>query len=298
MLRGAPRMTKPVDLSIVIVNYNTRELLLLCLRTVFEAKNDSITEEVIVVDNGSKDQSAEEVRKKFPDVKIFQNQENLGFSRANNIGIKAAKGRYILLLNSDTELHPGVLEYMVQLMDKDPKVGVSTCRVELPDGKMDPACHRGFPTPWAALTYFTGLEKLFPHSKLFGQYHLGFKDLTTIHEIDSPIGAFFLVRKKVIDEVGLLDEAFFMYGEDLDWAFRIKKAGWKIMFCPDEIIIHKKKQSGRANANETLRKETDAYFYEAMILFYKKHYRQRYGFLISSIILFGIFVKAKLSRLW
>lgn len=273
-------MKKPIELSVVIVSYNTRELLRQCLRSLGKKPNW----EIIVVDNGSADGSREEAKK----YKAIFNAQNLGFAKANNQGIKIAKGKYILLLNSDTEASPDAVAAMVQFMDEHNDAGAATCKVILPDGTPDPACHRGFPTPWAAFTYFAGLEKLFPKSELFGQYHQGYKDRNTVHEIDSPSGAFFLVRRKVIDDVGMLDEHYFMYAEDLDWAYRIKVAGWKIYYNPAVSILHKKKQSGRAHEDESRRVQTEKYFYQTMKLFYEKHYAKRYGWFMTQLVLLGI----------
>jgi GT2 family glycosyltransferase len=232
--------------------------------------------EIIVCDNASTDGTIEMVRKEFPDVLVIQNSGNDGFAAGNNPGIKRAKGRYILLLNSDTEVTSTVMKSMITFMDSHPKAGAATCKLILTDGSMDPACHRGFPTPWSAFTYFTKLEKLFPTSRLFGQYHQGYKDLTKPHEVDSISGAFFMVRSEVIKQVGLLDEDFFMYAEDIDWAYRIKKAGWQIWFTPVVSVIHKKKQSGRSHADRGRRIKTQTFFIIYNKLFYTKHYEHVY----------------------
>jgi GT2 family glycosyltransferase len=213
---------------------------------------------------------------------VVENAANVGFAKANNIGIRKASGMYVLLLNSDTEVPPGAIGHMVRVMEEDPTVGVSTCRLLLPSGRMDPACHRGFPTPWAAFTYFSGLEKFFPTSAVFARYHLGYRKLNIPHEIDCPSGAFFLVRRAVITQVGLLDEDYFMYGEDIDWAYRIKHNGWRILFDPRVSVVHLKKQSGRDNRNKSLRVDTQRHFFETMKLFYRKHYRQNYPFFMTA----------------
>lgn len=288
-----------IELSIIIVSYNTKELTLKCLRSLTSLK---LKTEIIVVDNGSIDGTVEELKnlkieKQKNNLIIIENKKNLGFSKANNVGIKTSSGKYILLLNSDTVVFPETLASMIQFMEINPKIGVATCRVELGDGALDPACHRGFPTPWASLTYFLSLEKLFPKSKLFGQYHLGFAMSDTPHEIDSCSGAFYLVRREVIDQVGLLDEDYFMYGEDLDWSYRIKKAGWKIMYNPLVKITHFKKQSGRENEDQELKKETQRHFYETMKLFYKKHYLNQYPKIVFVLIMLTIEVKKQLSLL-
>ena len=157
-------------------------------------------------------------------IDLITNKTNVGFAAANNQGIRASRGRYVLLLNSDTEVASGALSELVGYMDEHRGVGAMTARVNLADGSIDPACHRGFPTPWASLTYFIGLERLFPSTRLFGQYHQGYKSMGETHDVDCISGAFFLIRRSVIDTIGLLDEKFFMYGEDIDWCFRIRSA--------------------------------------------------------------------------
>lgn len=287
-----------MSLSIVILNYNTKDLLRDCLESIFKNHKPEITRgeyEVIVVDNASNDESPKMVLNEFPKVKLIINPQNLGFAKGNNRGIKETRGKYILLLNSDTLIEKGTLPVMVKYLEDNPEVGVATCRVELAGGSLDPACHRGFPTPWASLTYFLGLERLFPKSKLFAQYHKSYEDLKTPHEIDSPTGAFYLIRRKVVKEIGMLDEDYFMYGEDLDWSYRIKNAGWKIMFVPQVKIVHFKKQSGRANIDIEERKRTTDYFYQTMKLFYQKHYRLKYPFFINWLMLLGINFKQRLA---
>lgn len=277
---------KDVDLSVVIVNYNTRELL--------RSRLAQLQGRVIVVDNGSIDGSQEMVRRSFPAVYLITNVQNVGFARANNQGIRMTKSAYVLLLNTDCEATAQVVADVVNYLDHHPDVGAATCKLMLTDGSMDPACHRGFPTPWASLTYFFGLERLLPRSHLFGQYHQGYKPMHDVHDVDCISGAFFLVRREVIDQVGLLDEAFFMYGEDIDWCYRIRNAGWKIRFYPRVSITHKKHQSGLARTDGPTREQTKKHFYEAMRLFYDKHYRHRYGALISSLVLSGIKLRSLL----
>lgn len=284
-------MKKLVDLTIVIVSYNTRDLLHTCLTSVTRAMAKNAWE-IIVVDNASTDGSVQMVKRDFPDVRVLDNSQNEGFARANNMGLRKGLGKYLLLLNSDTEIPKGTIEAVQVFLDQHPDGGVCTCKVLLPDGSIDPACHRGFPTPWASLTYFTGLERLFPHSKLFARYHQWYKGIDSVHEIDSPMGAFYMIRRDVIDSVGYLDEDYFMYGEDLDWSYRIKQAGWKIYYYPLVTVLHKKKQSGRESGDPALRQKTQRYFYETMKLFYKKHYSHRYSPLITSLVQFGIKLRA------
>lgn len=292
-------MAKRVDLSIVILNYNTVDLTRKCLHTVFASKRETYTMEVIVCDNGSTDASCEMIRKEFPKVMLIENKKNLGFAAGNNPGMRLAKGRYILILNTDTEMPTNTLRVCLEFMDKHPDVGASTCKLLLSDGSMDPACHRGFPTPWASLTYMTGLERLFPKSRIFAQYHQGYKDLNTIHEVDCIVGAFFLIRREIIKKVGFLDEDYFMYAEDIDYCYRIREAGWKIMYNPRVTMLHKKKQSGRAHFLRKRRVTTEIYFHTYNWLFYKKHYAKKYGliltFFVNAFYSVRLFLLEKLS---
>lgn len=270
-------MKQSVDLSIIILNYNTVDLTRRCLQTVFKSNLGKYSMEVIVCDNASSDGSVGMITKEFPQAKVIDNKKNLGFAAGNNPGITQANGRYVLLLNTDTEIPANTLFVMISFMDNNPRAGAATSKLLLPDGSMDPACHRGFPTPWVAFTYLAKLEKLFPKTKIFGEYHQLYKDLATIHEVDCISGAFFMVRREVVSQVGLLDEDFFMYGEDIDWAYRIRLHGWKIMYNPLSTILHKKKQSGRSNILKRRRVTTEIYFHKYNWLFYKKHYAKKYG---------------------
>lgn len=279
-----------IDLSVVIVSYNTKEFLQKLLVSLEKSRLQRYTMEIVVVDNASQDGSRELIRQNFPQVRLVVNERNRGFAAGNNQGLRQAKGRYFLLLNSDTRVEPDTLKTMLEVMEANPAFAASTCRLELPSGQLDPACHRGFPTPWAALTYFTQLERLFPSSKLFGQYHQGWKDIRKIHEVDVISGAFFLVRRETTEKVGLLDEGYFMYGEDIDWCLRMKKAGLKIAFVPSTKVIHVKGQSGRAKTIGNLSEQNDSkrlsdhYFWETMKLFYQKHYRKQYPRLLMWLI--------------
>lgn len=291
-----------MDLSVIIINYKTKDLTLQTLESVYKAAPLKGKLEVILVDNASGDNTLQVAKKIYPQLKIIQSPANLGFAGGNNLGLRQAKGRYLLLLNSDTIIEPDTLIKMVDFMNHNPRVGLSTCRVELFNGQLDPASHRGFPTPWAALTYFSGLEKLFPQSHLFGQYHQGWKNLNQAHEIDAPVGAFFMLRKEALNQAGLLDETFFMYGEDLDLAYRIKKSGWEIIYTPITKITHLKGSSGLTSKSKAQRIITTQNFFEAMKLFYQKHYRKKYIFILRWLVYFGIdmvrtikIVKIKLS---
>lgn len=279
-----------MDLSIIIVNYNTKELLKQTIESVIQTIGQTIKYEIIVSDNGSKDGSNEMMKSCFPQIKLIENNANLGFSKANNVAIKEARGRYILLLNSDTVVKDDCLQKSVAYMDKHGEIGVLGCRVVLPNGILDHACKRGYPTPEASLYYILKLNKLFPSSKKFGAYALDYLPDNEINEVDSLVGAFMMVRKEAIDKVGLLDEDFFMYGEDIDWCYRIKEAGYKVIYYPEAEIIHYKGASSKKKRLKTIYE-----FHRAMILFYNKHYIHKYNFLVTFLVYIGISLKLILT---
>lgn len=262
-------------------------------------KKKGIELETIVVDNASTDSSPQLVKEKFPWVKLILSSKNLGYSGGNNLGLSKAKGEYILFLNSDVEIVPNALVEMKGFLENDQKVGAATPRVDLFTGGMDLDCHRGFPTPWASLTYFSGLESLFPKSKLFGRYHLGYLDLTKVHEIDAGFGTFMLIRREILNEVGNWDEKYFFYGEDLDFFYRVKKAGWKVMFYPKVLAFHHKgassglrKESSRVTkVSRDIKIKTAQSSIRAMEIFYKKFYSGKYNPMVALVVLAGIRIK-------
>ena len=261
--------------------------------------------EIIVVDNGSSDGTQKEISNfKFQihnsNLKIIQNSKNVGFGKANNQGLKEASGEYVLFLNSDVFVDEklGVAD-LLHYFKKHEKVGVITVRVNLPNGAIDPASHRGFPTLWRSFCYFLGLEKIFANipllNRMFGGYHLVYLDMGKVHEIDSPTGAFYIAPRDVLNSVKGFDEDFFMYGEDLDLSFRIKKEGYKILYVPQYNVVHHKGQSGIRNKdNDMIRKKIRKHFYVAMATFYKKHYAHIYPSLLNRFVYFLIDIKIKL----
>lgn len=277
-------------LSIVIVNYNTRDLLLQTLKSVFE-NPPSLNYEVYVIDNNSSDDSCKKVQESFSTVKLIKNTENVGFARANNQALRVAVGKYILLLNSDTVVRPKTLDTMLKLMEQNPRFGAAGCKVVLPDGKLDLACKRSFPTPFNSLCKMMGLSKLFPKSKRFSAYNLTYLDENKSYKVDCLVGAFMMVRKDTIDQVGYLDEDYFMYGEDIDWCYRIKKAGWEIYYYGETEIIHYKGASSKKNPKVLYE------FYNAMLLFYDKHYQDQYNFLIKGFVRLGIRLAYRIQKL-
>jgi GT2 family glycosyltransferase len=278
-----------VDLSIIVLNYKTRDLTLACLQSVFSSATSYIYE-VILIDNASNDGIIPAATEKFPQVICIANTDNTGFSRANNQGIRIAKGRYVLLLNSDTIVQPDTLEVMVRFMDENRTVGASGCKIVLPDGSLDKACKRGFPTPSASFYYAFGFSRLFPKIPRFNQYQLGYLSPNDDYPIDSLVGAFMLIRREAIEQVGMLDEEFFMYGEDIDWCYRIKEAGWVNYYYPRTQIVHHKGASSRRKPFKIIYE-----FHRAMILFHNKHYRKKYSWLTNAMVYAGVSLKFILS---
>lgn len=273
-------MVESPDLSIIILNYNVKDLLLKCLESVF--KNKSQNWQVIVVDNDSSDDSVEAVKKKFPQVEIIKNKSNLGFAAGNNEGVKLAKAPVILFLNPDTIIVDKAIQKTYDFLMTNPDIGAITCRVELPDGKLDYSCHRGFPTPWNSLTYFSGLAKIFPKWKIFSGYTATYLDIHKIHEIDCLTGAFLMVRTIAGEQINWWDKDYFWNGEDIELCFSLKQKGWKIYFYPEVKIIHYKGSSARQE------KATISHGISAMRIFYKKHYYYQYPPILRDIILAGI----------
>ena len=265
-----------VDLGIVIASYNTRDLLRSCLRSVYASRGD-FTFDVCVVDNASHDGSAEMTAAGFPQARLIVNPENVGYPRANNQGLVALgfhrnpgvapnAPRFALLLNSDAELSADGLMRMLAFMAEHPEAGIAGPKLVRPDGSLDLACRRAFPTPEVSLYRLAGLSRLVPRSKRFGRYNFTYLDADQLSEVDSVSGAFMMVRSDAIAQAGLLDEDFFMYGEDLDWAFRIRSAGWKAIYNPDVTVLHVKRASTRRSPRAQIE------FYRAMDIFYRKHY--------------------------
>lgn len=298
-----------MQLSIIIVSFNTKEILIECLESVYKTIK-KVKFEVIVVDNNSKDGSQDAIKEfvkkgDASDLIIIENKENYGFSKANNIGVKKSKGRLVLFLNSDTIVYPNTLDGMVEFMEKTKDAGASTCYVALPNGELDDAAHRGFPTPWRALTHFSGVEKTLSKLKLFSGYSMSYKSLNNIHEIDSLAGAFMMARRKAGDEVGWWDEDYFWYGDDLDFCYRLKEHGWKIYFVPEFKILHYKGVSGGlkdiskniTTATDVTRKKATEARFNAMKLFYDKHYKKKYPLPITWLVLTGIDLKKFVTKL-
>jgi N-acetylglucosaminyl-diphospho-decaprenol L-rhamnosyltransferase len=288
-LRSVVRVSAIPRLSVVIVNYNTRELLRSCLCSL-ERSETAPELELFVVDNSSTDGSAEMVAAEFPWVEVIRSSTNRGYAGANNLALRRCRGEYYLLLNPDTELPPRGLAEMVGFMDAHPEAGIAGPKLVLLDGHLDLACRRSFPSPGVSFYRMLGLSKLFPRSRRFGRYNLTYLDPDQLAEVDSVVGAFMMVRADAARQVGLLDEAFFMYGEDLDWAFRIKAQGWKVLYNPSVVVLHHKGASSSRHAQKTIIE-----FYRAMQIFYDKHYAASSNVLLRLLIPFVIWTKCAFS---
>lgn len=285
-----------MQISVIIVNYNVKVFLAHTLDAVKRSMNN-INGEIIVVDNASDDGSVEMLKEKFPDVRLIVNKKNIGFGAANNLAMKEARGEYFLLLNPDTVIQEDTVRVMVDFMQQHPTVGIAGCKILNPDGSLQLACRRSFPTPWVAFTKISGLSSLFPRSRLFGKYNLTYLNPEELSEVDAISGSCMVVRRNVYEQVGGFDEQFFMYGEDLDWCYRIKQAGWNVMYVPTTQIIHYKGESTRRSDIDEI-----TFFYDAMRLFVQKHFRK--NFFVDVLLHIGIMTRewiaflAKHATVW
>lgn len=260
-------------LSVIIVNYNVKYYLEQCLESVLHA-SQGLQVEVFVVDNLSTDGSVPYLRNRFAEVNFIENDENVGFARANNQAIRQSKGKYVLLLNPDTIVGDDTLARFVGFMEKHPEAGGAGAYMLHADGTFAPESRRGLPTPFVAFCKMTGLTKLFPKSRLFGRYYMGYLDVNEANEMEVISGAYMMLRREALDRVGLLDEDFFMYGEDIDLSYRILQGGYKNYFLPVRMLHYK----GESTVKNSYRYVYT--FYQAMRLFFRKHY-SHYSWVIS-----------------
>lgn len=305
-------MTKnpQIDLSIIIVTYNGWEITQKTLHSfqnaINEDKNNSY--EIIVSDNSPNDDIVEQISRKFPEVKIIKNKSNLGFAKANNVGFAESRGEYLLFSNPDIEVGQNTLPYLLSKMRASADIGACTPFLRLAQtNSIDWGAHRGFPTPWASLTYYTGLLKVSQKfnilKKQWGQYYLLDRGLAKDHEVDSIRGGFFLVRRNVFVKAGRWDEAYFMYGEDIDLCYQIKKMGYKIMFFPQIEALHyhglttglKKHSAGLSSIEKEVQLRVYHAFYDSMKIFYNKNYRNSYSGIIRTLVMGGIELKRLLG---
>lgn len=289
-------MDQTPDIAVVIVSYNVSGLLRNCLESLFGSE-DGLNLEVIVVDNRSDDGSADMVRTAFPQVRLIESPVNGGYAYANNLALseivrrnQALLPRYVLLLNPDTIVPPGALKQMVAFMDANQDIGVAGPKLVRPNGSLDLACRRSFPSPEVSFYRMLGLSKLFPRSRRFARYNLTYLSPDDVYEVDSVVGAFMMVRGSILSEIGLLDEGFFMYGEDLDWAYRIKQKGWKVLYNGKVEVIHYK---GESSKQQSVRPIFE--FYRAMLVFYRKHYYRSTAAPINLLVISAIFFRGAIA---
>ena len=276
-------------LSIVIVNYNVRYFLEQALGSVRRALR-GIDAEVWVVDNNSVDDSVRMVEEKFPEVKCIVNHDNPGFAKANNQAIRQSSGEYVLLLNPDTLVEEDTFDKCLAFMDAHPDAGALGCKLIDGSGKFLPESKRGFPSPWVAFCKTFGLSAIFPRSKVFNQYYLGYLDADQTSEADVLAGCFMFIRRSALDRAGLLDEAFFMYGEDIDLSYRIIQAGYKNYYFPETKIIHYKGESTKKGSLNYVKT-----FYQAMIIFTQKHFSGRQAGLFVLMLQAAIWLRAGMT---
>ena len=287
--------SKP-DLSIVILSFNVKELLLKCLESLYLNMSKGDIFQVIVVDNDSKDESLEAAKKVFPQIEAYQSGSNLGFSGGNNFAVPHIKSDFVLFLNPDTVVEGDVIQRCLETLKMDLGMGAITCRVEFPNGQIDYSTHRGIPTPWNSLMYFTGLSRLFPHSKLFSGYTASYLDTKTPHEVDCVSGVFLMLRKEVGEAIHWWDQDYFWNGEDIEFCYRLKEKGWKIFYFPykgGKIIHYKGSSSGlwstsRGEVPKERKIISAKHAASAMRIFYKKHFYKRYPVIMRDLVLLAI----------
>ncbi len=296
---------KQVDLSIIILNYNTKNITLEAIKAIENNYPEEVSTgeyEVIVADNASPDDSFAafkeyEKQTKIKSFLVLDNKKNIGFSAGNNKAVPFAKGRYVLFLNPDTITSPGTLSYMVKFFDTHPMAGAASCKIVSPEGKLDPNCLRGFPTPWNSFCHFAGLGKLFPNTRFFAGYlQSGWRDINKLQAVDAIEGAFLMLPKKIGEEIGWWDEDYFFYGEDLQFSFDIRKAGYKIYYVPEVSIIHysgassgiKKESQKITTASRETKMKVQGWRFDAMRIFYKKNYSNKYPKFINQLVFRGI----------
>lgn len=285
-----PRRLKPSPLiSVVIVNYNVRDFLQQAIASLQKALR-GISSEIFVADNASDDGSVEAIREKFPKVKIVANAQNLGFAKANNAVLLQTRSNYILLINPDTMVQEDTIRVMLEFFEEHPDAGMAGCKILNPDGSFQLACRRSFPTPSVALARMTQLSKVFPKSKFFGRYNLTYLSTDETYPVEAISGSFMMLRREVFEQIGGFDESYFMYGEDIDWCYRIREAGWQIYYVHSTQIIHYKGESTRRSSLDEIRT-----FYNAMHLFVQKHFSSSFAFL--ALLRFAIASVAVLASL-
>lgn len=266
-----------IDISIIIVNWNTCEATCNCLWSILN-QTVSIKYEIILIDNASSDESVEVIQHSFPDVKLVENNCNCGFATANNQGMEIASGRYMLLLNSDTIVLDGAIQKAIAFADQHLDAGLIGCRIQNPDRTLQPNCFM-YPSLSNMLFLTFYLNKLFPKSRFFGRERMTWWNHDQVKDVEAIMGAFMLARKEAVDQVGMMDEDYFMYAEETDWCCRFKKAGWRVLFTPDAQIIH---LGGQSSKHVKIRSTVQLWL--GILQFFYKH-RGRLAFLAACVLI-------------
>ncbi len=269
------------DVSIIIVNWNTQELLLRCLEHVYDTTRQ-VAFEVFVVDNASSDGSVAAVRSRFPEVQLIENNENVGFARANNQAMAVVRGRFLLLLNTDAFLHPAAVKTLVAHMDAYPDTGAAGCRLFYEDGTLQRSCS-AFPTVLTELWQGLWLDRLFPRHPLFGSYMMTYWNLDDLREVDAVLGACMIIRPSALKQVGPFNEQYFMYSEEIDLCYRLKQGGWKIRFVPTATATH----IWGGSARQVHPAKTFLRLYESRVQFFRSHYGRLRTWLYKLVLLLG-----------
>jgi len=280
-----------VDVSIIVVNWNGRGLLARCLQCV-ESTVKQVRYEVIVVDNASTDGSQEMVKCDFPNTRLIENTQNVGFAAANNQGMEIAQGRFVLLLNSDAFVKDGTVDTMVAFMDAHPEAGMAGCKLLYDDGRLQRSC-TSFPSLATELYSAIKLDKLLPKSPIFGKYRLSYWNFDDIREVDVIMGAFMMVRREAIDQVGAMDASYFMYSEEVDWCYRFKNQGWKILYYPEVEAIHL-----WGGTSKQVQLEMFVQMYQSRIHFFRKNYGRFSVFLLKILLYLNCVLRVGLGRIY
>lgn len=279
-----------VKLSICIVTYQARKYLRQCLQSVAE-NPPSVKYEIIVVDNQSADGTLEMLKGQFPQVQIIENRENKGFTAPTNQALRQAVGDYLVLLNPDTHVHPQAFDNLIAFMKRHPDAGICGPKVLNLDGSMQKPCRRGESRPWAVFSYFLGFSRLFPKSKLFGEYLMNYIDEDLIHQVAGVSGSCMLIRRQVIDQIGYLDELFFAYQEDADYCLQARRSGWNVYYVPTAHITHYGGEGGsRVHPYRSIYAWHYSYF-----LYFRKNFASDYFFLLNWLFYLAMGVKLLLA---
>lgn len=283
-----------LDLVVIITAWNVRELLAQCLDSVFRQPIRAKTK-VVVLDDASTDGTFAELAPKYPQAEWIRSEENLGFIRANNRVLRESwdQARYFLLLNADTVVEAGAFDVLVEFLDGHGEAGIAGGKVTRPDGTLDWPCKRSYITPTALLSKALGLDHLFPRSRVFGQYELRYLDENKLHEVDAVVGACLMIRRETLHQIGPMDEHLFMYGDDLDWCYRAKAAGWKVFYVPQARIVHYKSVTSVKRSYRMI-----YWLYRATWLVYRRHLAPRYPFPVNALVWLGfqVMCAASLAR--